>query len=473
MDVNRFVKNVIIQNYDEIVQYCSSGRRESRDFILKLLNQAILSIDPYRIMSEKISIDSEKEKISIENTQINVKDRKIWIIGAGKAVGRMAEALEFILSGIDYQGIICVPEGTKNGLKIEKIQCLESTHPLPSLKNYQNTKLMIDLTKKIQSEDLVLALISGGGSAILTAPIPPISVDDLIILNSELINSGMPIQEMNVIRKHVSQIKGGKFSRYIQGEIHTCVVSDVIGDSLESIASGPFYPDSSTFSDAKSLLEQFDLWNSSIPASIRQIIEKGIRKLIPETPKGTEEIFKRIYNHILCSNELACRIIVAETKKHGLNSLFLTDKLEGDARWLGTLLARIYSSFTTQIDDPFIVISGGEPTVKVSGKGIGGRNQEVVGSLLSEFLSLNSTPDILFLSAGTDGIDGNSPYCGALIDDLSWSIYHQKKLNISKYQTDNNLSEFFEKIGGSLIELGPTGTNVMDLQIALINASKL
>ncbi|MHA2244657.1 MAG: glycerate kinase type-2 family protein [Candidatus Hodarchaeales archaeon] len=460
-----------IQNYEEIINFSSSTRKKARETILDLFSTAVEAVDPYKIIIDNLTYNSKKKELVVRKTHLSVNKRKIWVIGAGKAVGRMAEALERVLTGLNFGGIICVPEGLKEGLKLQKIQCLESTHPLPSEVNIRNTTKILELIEIMEPEDLVIALISGGGSAIWVKPIFPVTVDDLITLNTELINSGMNIHEINVVRKHVSSIKGGKLAKQIPAEMLVLVLSDVIGDNLESIASGYFYPDPSTFHYSRYLLDQHHIWDNAIPTSVRLVIERGIDGIIPETPKDHDQDFQRVKTYILGSNKLACNAVILNAKKFGFNVIFLTDKLEGDARCLGRLLARIYCGLAEGSEESFIIVSGGEPTVRVRGNGIGGRNQEVVAALLNEFLSYSSPPDFVFLSAGTDGADGNSPYAGALVDDNTIAVIHQKELNLAKYQKENNLSKFFEKLGGSVLLSGPTGTNVMDLQITIFNAS--
>ncbi|MFX0206765.1 MAG: glycerate kinase [Candidatus Hodarchaeota archaeon] len=461
---------MIFQNYDEIIHFSSSIRQKARETVLRLFDIGVNAVNPSKIINENLIYNSERKKLIIKDQVFSVKERKIYIIGAGKAVGRMAEALEKLLIDLEFQGIICVPQGMKTHLTLNKLECLESTHPLPSEVNLVNTKEILDLIENIEPNDLVIALISGGGSAIWTAPISPITIEDLIFLNKKLIESGMDIHEMNVVRKHVSKIKGGKVAKIISAEMIVLILSDVIGDNLETIASGCFHPDPSTFLDAKYLLHQYGLMNV-IPDSVKLVIERGNDGSIPETPKKGASFFQNVHTYVLGSNKLACNAIMTNAKKLGLNTLFLTDKIEGDAKWLGQLLARIYQGLADGTHAPLLVVSGGEPTVKVRGRGIGGRNQEVAAAVLQEFFSLASPPDIVFLSAGTDGVDGNSPYAGALVDDLSVIENQKKMLDLAKYREENNLSKFFEKLGGSVLMSGPTGTNVMDLQIALLNAS--
>ncbi|MFW9902896.1 MAG: glycerate kinase [Candidatus Thorarchaeota archaeon] len=461
---------MIFQNYDEIIHFSSSIRQKARETVLKLFNSGIEAVNPSQIINENLTYNSEKKELVIKNQVFSIKERNLYIIGAGKAVGRMAEALEKLLMDLEFKGIICVPQGVKKYLTLNKLKCLESTHPLPSEVNLVNTKEILDLVENIKPHDLVIALISGGGSAIWTAPISPITIEDLIFLNKKLIESGMDIHEMNVIRKHMSKIKGGKFAKIITAEKIVLILSDVIGDNFETIASGNFYPDPSTFLDARCLLNKYNLMNI-IPDTVKFIIERGNDGSIPETPKKGDSIFQNVHTFILGSNKLACNAIMRDAKRLGLSALFLTDKIEGDAKWLGQLLARIYHGLAGHTQEPLLIVSGGEPTVKVRGSGIGGRNQEVVAAVLQEFLSLTFPPDIVFLSAGTDGVDGNSPYAGALVDDLSVIETQKKILDLTKYREENNLSKFFEELGGSVLMSGPTGTNVMDLQIALLNAS--
>ncbi|UCE13457.1 MAG: DUF4147 domain-containing protein [Candidatus Heimdallarchaeota archaeon] len=455
-----------IQNFEEIIHYSSSERKKPRETILNFFSSALEAVDPFRIVFNNLSFDSKRKELIIDNKHFTIDNRKIWVIGAGKAVGRMTQAVEMILAGLEYQGVICVPEGMKKDLKLERVQCYESTHPLPSEVNLHNTKIVLELVKQIKEEDLVIALISGGGSALWTAPTPPITIHDLIDLNRALIHSKMSIHDINKIRKHISQIKGGRLAELISCETLVLVLSDVIGDNLESIASGPLSPDPSTFLDVKILLDQHQIWKNSIPNSIREYIEKGISSGIPDTPKNA---FQQVQSYILGSNKVACTAVCSSARQQGFKAVFLTDKLEGDARWIGRLLARIYCGLAESTKEPIVVVSGGESTIEVQGKGIGGRNQEVAASLLSELVSLPSPPDIEFLSVGTDGVDGNSIYAGALIDKLTIEDFVQKNLDLSTYQQENDISKFFERINGSLLVTGPTRTNVMDLQIALLN----
>lgn len=463
-----------VENYKELIVFNSDEQQtKARKLLIELYQAAVNSVNPRTIIHNKIKYNSKKKILSVEGNQYPVKSRKIWIIGVGKAVGGMAEALEGILDNVDYEGMVCVPRGVCEKLSLKKILCLPSSHPFPSEKNLQNTNLLLKFIDRANSEDLVIALLSGGGSAMFIAPISPIKLEDIIGLNKALIASGMSIHEINIIRKHVSEVKGGKLAEKINCETLTLVLSDVIGDNLESIASGPLVPDSSTFSDSKSLLMKYNLWENRIPDSVKRVIQKGVDREIPETLKKNNKRFDRIRSYIIASNRIACKAVISHAEKRGLRSIFLTDKIEGDARWLGKILARVYSGLSENINEPLLIVSGGESTVKVQGNGIGGRNQELAASLLKELSSDSTTITFAFISAGTDGIDGNSKYAGVILDNQTINVYSQKKVNLKEYQLQSDTCNFFKEIGGSLLLTGPTGTNVMDIQISIVNSDEL
>ncbi len=463
-----------IKNYNDLISITTDKTQiKARKILIDLYKAAIAAVNPQNIILHHLKYKAKEKLLIIDNDQYSIESRKIWIIGVGKAVGGMAQTLEMIFTDLDYSGIICIPEGIKEKLNLKKIHCLESSHPLPSEINIKNTKQLLEFIKNINPKDLVITLLSGGGSSMWIAPISPITLNDMVILNQLLLKSGMSIHEINVIRKHVSEIKGGKLASKIPGEIVVLVLSDVIGDKLESIASGPLVPDPSTFNEAKALLQQFKLWGNLIPDSVRTVIQFGTENKIAETLKVNHPIFKKIHSYIIGSNRIACKAVMNHASKIGLNALLLTDKVEGEAKWVGRLFARIYCGLAEEKNEPLLIVSGGEPIVEVLGNGIGGRNQEVAAAVLSEFLSYKYIINFAFLSAGTDGIDGNSIYAGALIDNNTIKVSRKSSINIENYRSRSDLCRFFEKIGGTLLETGPTGTNVMDIHLSIIHTNKL
>ncbi|WP_455464479.1 glycerate kinase type-2 family protein [Candidatus Hodarchaeum mangrovi] len=461
----------MIKNQNELLSFArSENTRIRREILLNLYESALVAVNPLNIIQNNIVITHDQNELQIFEKSIKIRNRKIWIIGGGKAVGHMAQALEEILQNCELSGIVIVPKGVKSQLKLKNIECLESEHPIPSFKNIENTEALLEVIKKIKKEDLVLALISGGGSALLTAPIDTISWNDFQRFNLLLITNKMTIQQINIIRKHISNIKGGRLATYCKSnEILVFVISDVIGDDLTSIASGPFYPDPSTFKDAKQILQEFNLWENSTPFSIKEHIQKGIKSLVKETPKPYDPIFQNISHFILASNKIACNFVIDEATRLGIRYKFLTNQLEGNFKDMVEYLFKEFTEFLSKGENSCLFISGGEPTIEVTGKGIGGRNQEVAALMLLKFKEFRGK--FCFLSAGTDGIDGNSPYAGAIVDTDSLIILEQSGLIIENYQLNNDLTTFFSVLGGSLIKTGPTGTNVMDIHFCWIEKS--
>ena len=466
-----------IKNRSELLNLPSASPHiKARHLLLDLFQTGLEKINPFQIVKERLNYIIDLEILQIGDYSFNLKDRTIWVIGAGKAVGLMALAIEELIEKKTLSGLICVPEGVKKDLPLQKITCLESTHPLPSQVNVQNTNRLLQLIKNIKKEDLVISLISGGGSSLWSAPIDPISINELNELNLTLIRSGMSIHEINIIRKHVSRIKGGKLAKIIPSEIINLVISDVIGDNFDTIASGPFSPDPSTFNSVIEILKNYNLEINSLPSNVAQIIVEGINGSIPDTLKPNDEVFKRVYNFLLCSNMTARKAIYKKARDLGIKAIDSEKLLDGDARLVGIDYAR--QSLALLQDkalrrQSILYIGGGEPIVSVQGQGIGGRNQELIGSFLGEITKIDRSLDVVLLSAGTDGIDGNSEFAGAICDDYTRISLKEKELDIAKFQQDNDMSSFFQLLGNSLILSGPTGTNVMDIHLLLINASKL
>jgi len=458
----------MIKNQNELLSFArSENTRNRREILLKLYESAINAVNPVNIIRNKVKLTQNQEELQVDKKIIKIQNRKIWIIGGGKAVGHMAQALEEILKNCEYSGTVIVPKGVKNQLKLNNIECIESNHPIPSLENVKHTEKLLKTVKKIKEKDLVIVLVSGGGSALLTSPANTISWNEFQKFTLLLITSKMTIQQINIIRKHISRIKGGRLATYCKSnEIIVLAISDVIGDDLSSIGSGPFYPDPSTFNDAKQILKQFNLWENNIPFSIKKHIEKGVQGLINETPKSEDPLFKKITHFILASNKIACNSAINEASRLGIKHKLISNQLEGNFKDLVEYLFKEFNDFLSKGDPLCLFISGGEPTVEVTGKGIGGRNQEVAALALSKFKKFKGK--FCFLSAGTDGIDGNSQFAGALVDTDTLFYLNQKGLNLEAYQHNNDLTTFFSALGGSLIETGPTGTNVMDIHFCWI-----
>jgi len=275
-----------------------------------------------------------------------------------------------------------------------------------------------------------------------------------------LLKSGADINEINTIRKHLSFVKGGQLVKSAKCTVVSFIISDIVGDPVEFISSGPTSPDSTTYSDAKKIFEKYELWEK-IPRPVRKIIEDGIQGRIPETPKKNDPVFKNVYNFIVANNELACRAAEEKARTLGYKTMLLTTSLTGEAKDIGKYLVDRARNYSVE-DGKIVFISGGETTVTVKGGGKGGRNQEMI---LSSVKGLDNT-DMVFASFATDGVDGKSDAAGAIADGFTLTMACEKNLEPDKFLGDNNSYGFFKDLDDLLLT-GPTGINVMDIQIII------
>ncbi|MFW9854828.1 MAG: glycerate kinase [Candidatus Thorarchaeota archaeon] len=458
-----------IMNKTSLIKYVHNiSHQKRRETILGLFELALNSIDPFYLVKSSVSINNSRSELKIHDDVIPLKDRRIWVLGFGKASGKMAEGLEAIFGESTMEGIVLVPFGLETRLNLPGIECIPTTHPLPSETNLRATKKLLNLLEAVPDSDVILSLISGGGSSMLVLPKPPISIGDLRELYSILVESGMSIHEMNTIRKEVSLVKGGKMAEMTKATTIILVISDVIGDDFGTIASGPFFKTVSSSKDAIEILHRYGFWEhpTILPPSVRTVLKESPDSKPRYNSESRSTIRKSPRHYLLGSGNIACHAVKEKGVELGFNSIFLTNQLEGDARYLGKLLARIYQGIAGSSSPPILAVSGGESTVTVKGKGIGGRNQELAASFLDEILSKNL--NFTFLSCATDGIDGNSKFSGVILDQSSMKTCIKRGINISRYQAQNDTTTLFQRIGGCLIQTGPTGTNTMDIQIALI-----
>jgi glycerate-2-kinase len=327
---------------------------------------------------------------------------------------------------------------------------------------------MLEIAEQAAKEkSLVICLISGGGSSLMPLPRGNISIADKRELTNALLKSGATINEINTVRKHVSDFKGGWLAKKAYpATVLNLILSDVIGDPLDFIASGPTVPDSTTFSDAVKALEKYDLWDKA-PASVRKVLSDGEKGLIPETPKASDPAFKKVFNVVIGNNRSASLVACEHLKRAGLNTVLLTTTMEGEAKHVGTFLASVGREVIESgnpIARPAGIVVGGETTVVVTGKGKGGRNQEIP---LTAALKLKDLDNVVVVSASTDGIDGPTDAAGAVADGQTISKALAKKLAAEEYLANNDSYNFFSKLG-DLIFTGPTGTNVNDITIIIV-----
>ena len=456
----------MIKNKEDLIANASTPKdKTARKIALNAIEAAFKAADPKRIIFSKVKLEGETLQINDSSFPLS-KYRRIFVLGGGKASGTMAEALETILQDRIEDGIIVVPKGVADKHKLNRIRLHESSHPIPDESSIAGARKILELAEKAGEGDLVICLISGGGSSLMALPKENISLEDKRRVTDLLLKSGAVINEINAVRKHISSFKGGQLAKAVYpATLVGLLLSDVLGDPLDVIASGPTVPDSSTFNDAVSILQRYGLWDR-ISDSVRQTLSEGVKGRIEETPKEDDPVFKRVKNIVIGNNRLACSAALKEIERNGLNTLFLTSFMEGEARHIGTFFGAISRELTVTnkpIAPPAGIIAGGETTVTVTGNGIGGRNQEIA---LSAALKIADADGVAIASASTDGIDGPTDAAGAIVDGKT--ISRSKKLGLDPVEAlrNNDSYSFFSKLG-DLIVTGPTGTNVNDLTILI------
>jgi glycerate 2-kinase len=386
--------------------------------------------------------------------------RNIYLTGAGKASARMAVAVERLLGKRITGGLLNVKHG--HVAKLRRIRLNECGHPVPDEAGVQGAQEIGNIAAKAGEDDLLICLISGGGSALMPFPAQPVTLAEKQDTTQLLLRSGANIHEINTVRKHISSIKGGQLAALAwPAQVLSLILSDVIGDDLDVIGSGPTAPDSSTFLDALAVLEKFGLTNL-VPPPVSERIRAGVAGEIPETPKTLE----RVQNLIVGSNQLALDAAAGAARELGYRPLILSSFIEGETRDVAKVHAAIAKEVLSSgrpVKRPACVISGGETTVTIKGNGLGGRNQEFA---LAAAMDIAAISGVLMLSGGTDGSDGPTDAAGALCDGTTIARAEKLGLNAADFLARNDSYHFFEPLG-DLIKTGPTGTNVMDVRLAL------
>jgi hydroxypyruvate reductase len=402
----------------------------------------------------------------------------IHLAGIGKAGAAMARGAAGVLGDSLASGALIVPAGQEAGAP-EGIETFGGGHPVPNEEGVRGAERILALAEGLTENDLLLCVISGGGSALMTLPPAGISLDDLRATTQLLLEAGATIDELNAVRKHLDRLKGGRLARAAApARVLALILSDVVGDPLNVIASGPVSPDPTSYVDALAVLDRYDL-RGRVPATVRDHLERGERGEKPESPGPGDPAFAKVRAKIVGNNILAAKAAEAEAKKLGYNTKILTTTLTGEAREVGRRLAqRAHQAVKTlrendPVAPPACLIAAGETTVTVTGKGKGGRNQEVAlgaAIALDKLLTDTERDQILIASAGTDGIDGPTDAAGAMATGSTVRRATAKGRDAQAALADNDTYPFFESID-DLILTGPTGTNVMDLQMMIVGKS--
>lgn len=389
----------------------------------------------------------------------------IYVVGAGKATAPMAQALEGILDGAVTDGLIIVKYGHTAPLR--RIRTVEAAHPVPDENGMAGTEQLLALAEKAGEKDLVICLLSGGGSALLIDAPPGCSLPELQHFFGLLLASGADIAEVNTVRKHLSKVKGGGLARAAYpARLVSLILSDVIGDPLDVIASGPTVADPTSFADAVRVVEKYGLLEKT-PAAIREYLLGGLRDEVPETPKAGDRVFVNATNCLVGSNRIALEAAREKARELGFRPQIVTDRIDGEAREVAREVVKAAKRLAGDptIPKPACLLWGGETTVTIEGTGgLGGRNQELA---LAAALELENEPGIVVLSGGTDGTDGPTDAAGAVAVGYTAARAREKGISPEDHLTAHDSYHFFRQAGGH-ITTGPTRTNVMDIIVALV-----
>lgn len=446
-----------------------------------IFTRAVDSVNPENLIRDRLNINGDRLTITSEGVNLDIDLRaytRIVVIGAGKATARMAKAVEAICGDRITEGLISVKYGHTEPLSI--IETIEAGHPVPDFNSLHAAARILEIADRADEQTLILNLISGGGSALLAAPLNSIiegvevalTLEELQDTTRVLLGSGVTIEEVNCIRKHLSTIKGGRLAEHAYPALQiNLLLSDVIGDRLDTIASGLSTHDNTTYNQALAILGKYGI-KEAVPARVARTLEAGHLGLIPETPKMGAALFERVNNLIIGNNLVAVRAAVSEAKHLGYSSIALSSRVIGEAREAAKVFAGIVKDVQRHgilVGRPSCIVWGGETTVTLQGSGKGGRNQEFALSFLLELQEYAACDEqgIALLAASTDGNDGPTDAAGAFASTGVLVKSAELSLDPLDYLKNNDSYTFFDKTG-FLLRTGPTNTNVCDLQIALV-----
>ena len=434
-----------------------------RELVYQILEAALQAADPGAAVQRNLSIANDVLTAGDQHYNLT-QVAHIYLVGAGKAGAPMALAAAAILGERLTAGLVIVKEGYefRQASMLPQLKIVAAGHPLPDQRGVDATRELLSLVSHIAADDLVICLLSGGASTLLTAPAAGITLPDLRHLTSFLLHSGADIREINTLRKHLDTVKGGGLVRAAApARVMSLILSDVIGDPLDIIASGPTAPDAGTFAQALTILQKYDLTPRVAPP-ILEHLEQGADGVVAETPKSGDPLFEQVQNLVIGSNQQAARGAAETAVRLGFNTRLLAAPLQGEARLVGRILAQAAHDLaggSLSLPRPACIIAGGETTVTVRGGGLGGRNQELA---LAAVETMNGLADTLLITLATDGGDGPTDAAGALVSGESFSRARGLGLSPADHLARNDAYPFFDALG-DLLKPGPTFTNVNDL----------
>ncbi|MBV9155981.1 MAG: glycerate kinase [Acidobacteriaceae bacterium] len=431
---------------------------------MAIFEAALQAVGAANAVRKHLTINSSHLRVGKLRLAMRDFDR-VFLIALGKAAVEMASAVEKIMGAKLTAGIAVTKHGHASS-RLRRVQVMEAGHPIPDAAGLAASEAVRELLKQLNARDLLLVAISGGASALLPAPAGSITLEEKQNTTEILLRAGATISQLNAVRKHISALKGGRLAALAYpATVVGLLLSDVIGDAPDVIGSGPTAPDDSTFADALAVLEKFELMNR-VPEAVREHLKRGARGEISETPKRRDPLFDNVHNVVIGSNRLALEAAARKARSLGFRTLILSSTIEGEAREIAAVHAAILREVVASsrpIRPPACILSGGESTVTVKGNGKGGRNQEFA---LAAALGISTLANVLVLSAGTDGSDGPTDAAGAIATGETIARARQAGLDPVEHLRNNDSYPFFDTLG-DLIRTGPTGTNVMDIQLLL------
>ncbi|HWV46464.1 MAG TPA: glycerate kinase [Nitrospira sp.] len=435
----------------------------ARPLLQKLITAGLSTADPYQALLKHVELDRHSLIVGRRAYDLSHIDRVI-AVGAGKASARMAQALEAALGTRLENGLVIVKTG--HTLTTKRIAVIEASHPIPDRAGLQATRRLLRLTQHLTPRDMLIVLLSGGASSLLPAPVAGVTLADKQRTTRLLLRSGATINEINVVRKHLSLVKGGGLAISTRARIVTLLLSDVIGDDLGSIGSGPTAEDPSTFADAVGVLHRYRCWHA-VPSAVRHYLHRGQKGDAPETLKSGSRRLRSEQHHIIGNNRMMLEAVAHAAQQAGLHTKFVSHPIMGEARVAAKQLTDLAKAITEgpgRLMRPCCVVAGGETTVTVTGHGKGGRAQEFAASAACEIAGLSNT---WVVALGTDGTDGPTDAAGAIVS--GYTVARAKKLGIDLRSSLNRHNTYPAlKALKCHIYTGPTGTNVDDLYLVLL-----
>jgi glycerate 2-kinase len=434
-----------------------------RPLLRKLIVRGLDAVDARKAVGRAISRNGDMLIIGRRRYDL-AQYEHVVVLGAGKATASMAQAVEQRLGTRLQGGLVVVKHG--HVLPTKRIVIAEAGHPVPDCYGQRAAARLCAVAEELGRRDLLIVLLSGGASSLLPAPVAGVTLADKQRTTQELLRCGANIHEINTVRKHLSRIKGGRLAELTKATVVTVILSDVLGDDLSAIASGPTAPDPTTYQNAVEILKRYCIWRA-VPQRVRRHLDSGCRRLVSETPKPGASLFRRVHHHIVGNNSVAVSAVIHATRESGLRTLAHTPALTGEARDEGRRFGSLAKDIVrdgSPLQKPCCIVAGGETTVTVTGKGIGGRAQEFAAAGALEIAGLHK---VWMVAIGTDGTDGPTDAAGAVIDGHTVARAQRLSVDLKRALKRHDTYPALQRLN-QLIVTGPTGTNVNDLYLLLV-----